>query len=115
MQHFIDHGFVDENLPTSMEFCSQHPAFSLKSWKPALKRNFCKGQWDHLVPVFSLMNFIFQLEQNQPLPFLAPKERGNQAPEGSSSIVHKVTIHEDHLDNPPLDVSPYTYTALAIC
>ena len=34
MQHFIDHGFVNENLPANMEFCNQHATFSLKSWKP---------------------------------------------------------------------------------
>jgi len=105
MQHFMQSEFVDEKLPVSLDFCHADPAFGLKGWKLGLKRNFCTAQWDHLAPVFSEKNFIFRLEQNQPLPFLKPDAGVQKAPQGASSVVHQVKVHPDHLEDPPLDVS----------
>ncbi|KAK4446033.1 mitogen-activated protein kinase [Podospora aff. communis PSN243] len=103
LRHFRDNEFNDAKLPVSHDLCNSHPAFHLRAWKPALKRNFCNGQWDHLAPVFSEKNFIFRLEIDQPLPFLKPDGVFQKAPQGASSIVHRVKVHEDHLENPPLD------------
>ncbi len=105
MQHFMKNGFHDEKLPVTLDSCSSHPAFNLKDWKMGMKRKFCAGQWEHMAPVFSETNFIFRLEPIQPLPFLKPEDGEQKAPEGASSVVHKVKVHEDHIENPPRDVS----------
>jgi hypothetical protein len=105
LQHFRGNHFSDAKLPVDQDFCNQDPAFNLKAWKKGLKRNFTNDQWDHLAPVFSEKNFIFRLEPDQPLPFLKPDGVFQKSPQGASSIVHRVKVHEDHLENPPLDVS----------
>lgn len=102
MQQFMDSNFSDDNLPISMESCKTNPAFSSKSWSLGWKKRFCKDQWDHMAPVFSHRNFICRLDQQQRLPFLKPDQAGG-APQGASSIVHQVKVHEDHLEEPPLD------------
>lgn len=104
MRHFMDNDFFDEKLPVDLGFCDSHPAFRLGGWKLAMKRNFSNAQWEHMAPVFSEENFIFRLEPNQPLPFLKPDNGGQKPPEGASSVVHQVKVHEDHLINPPRDV-----------
>jgi len=103
MQDFMDHEFDDGRLPIKLDYCNSSPAFS-GGWTRNMKLLFYKGQWEHLAPLFSGTNFYFRIEPEQPLPFLEPENGIQRAPEGASSIVHKVIIHEDHLVDFPSDV-----------
>ncbi len=104
-RHFMETGFDDENLPVGRRFCDSAPAFSLSDWSRARKNNFCERQWEHLAPVFSKENFVHRLDEDQPLPFLKPGHGTPRSPEGASSVVYQVEVHEDHLLNPPQNVS----------
>jgi hypothetical protein len=70
-------------------------------WDNWSVRNFCKGQWIFLAPVFSNEKLNLQLRADHILPFTS---QDNDIKSGAFGEVHQVTVHPSHHTNPVLTV-----------
>jgi hypothetical protein len=105
MRRFLKREFDNNCLPVSQNYGKgkESLAFSLNCWIDIKKHDFFTHQWRSLAPVFKRSKFIYDLEDLRVLPF--PWSDPTPSGSGGYGKVWQVGVHEDHIENPPPDVS----------